>query len=138
MGAHISGLNDPNSGNGNPFGVAVTGDQHDIVGAVGGNTANSTDDIVLISRHGYAKRIPITAIRIVQTGNMGTHAMQFATKIDRLVSLILPTEIAHLDLVTTTNRHELLPISNIAVHGKDGIGNKIIDLDRDEELMYVN
>ena len=64
--------------------------------------------------------------------------MQFATKIDRLVSLILPTEIAHLDLVTTTHRHELLPISNIAVHGKDGIGNKIIDLDRDEELMYVN
>jgi uncharacterized protein YrrD len=61
---------------------------------------------------------------------MGTHAMQFATKTDRLIRLMLPTH--------TTHRHEILPISSIISYGKDGIGNKIIDLDRDEELMYVN
>ncbi|WP_295617894.1 DNA topoisomerase (ATP-hydrolyzing) subunit A [Chamaesiphon sp. GL140_3_metabinner_50] len=111
------------------------GNRESIIGCI---PANNTDEIVLISRHGYAKRIPITAIRIVQTGNMGTHAMQFATKTDCLVRLMLPNETTHLDLVTTTHRHELFPIANITSHGKDGIGNKIINLDRNEELMYVN
>jgi DNA gyrase subunit A len=111
------------------------GNRESIVGCI---PANNTDDIILISRHGYAKRIPIAAIRIVQTGNMGTHAMQFATKTDRLIRLMLPTQTTHLDLITTTHRHEILPISSIISYGKDGIGNKIIDLDRDEELMYVN
>ncbi|PSB54868.1 DNA gyrase/topoisomerase IV subunit A, partial [Chamaesiphon polymorphus] len=73
------------------------GNREQIVGCI---PANSTDEIVLVSRQGYAKRIPIAAIRIVQTGNMGTHAMQFAIKTDNLLYINIPAET--LDLVTTT------------------------------------
>jgi DNA gyrase subunit A len=104
-----------------------------IVGCV---PANSTDEITLISRYGYAKRIPISTIRIVQTGNMGTHAMQFAIKTDSLIYLNFPP--ATLDLVTTTQRHEIISIDRIHTYGKDGTGDKLLDLSPDEELMFVN
>jgi DNA gyrase subunit A len=104
-----------------------------IVGCI---PANSTDEITLITRYGYAKRIPISTIRIVQTGNMGTHAMQFAIKTDSLIYLNFPP--ATLDLVTTTQRHEIVSIDRIQTYGKDGTGDKLLDLSPDEELMFVN
>uniref|UniRef100_UPI00286C8A35 DNA gyrase/topoisomerase IV subunit A n=1 Tax=Chamaesiphon sp. OTE_75_metabat_556 TaxID=2964692 RepID=UPI00286C8A35 len=104
------------------------GAREQIVGCV---PANSTDDLILITRHGYAKRIPISTIRIVQTGNMGTHAMQFAIKTDNLLHIGLPP--TALDLVTTTQRHEVIPIDLINTHGKEGIGDRLITLNPDEQ-----
>jgi DNA gyrase subunit A len=109
------------------------GAREQIVGCV---PANSTDDLVLITRHGYAKRIPIATIRIVQTGNMGTHAMQFAIKTDNLLHLSLPP--IHLDLITTTNRHEIIPIDRINTHGKEGIGDRLLTLNPDEQIAFIN
>jgi DNA gyrase subunit A len=109
------------------------GTRERIVGCI---PANSTDDIILISRRGYAKRIPISTIRIVQTGNMGTHAMQFAIKTDILLHLSLPPE--QLDLITTNHRQQTIPIDRIQTYGKDGIGDKLLDLNPDEEIMFVN
>jgi DNA gyrase subunit A len=109
------------------------GTRERIVGCI---PANSDNDLILITRHGYAKRIPISTIRIVQTGNMGTHAMQFAIKTDNLLYVSLPS--ATLDLVTTNHRHELIAIDLINTHGKDGIGDKLLDLKPDEQIMFVN
>jgi DNA gyrase subunit A len=109
------------------------GAREQIVGCV---PANSTDDLILITRHGYAKRIPISTIRIVQTGNMGTHAMQFAIKTDNLLHISLPP--TTLDLVTTTQRHEIIPIDRIPTHGKEGIGDRLITLNPDEQIAFVN
>jgi DNA gyrase subunit A len=109
------------------------GTREQIVGCI---PANNEDDLILITRHGYAKRIPISAIRIVQTGNMGTHAMQFALKTDNLIHISLPSE--QIDLVTTTDRHQLISIDQIQTFGKDGIGNKLLDLNPHEEIMLVN
>jgi DNA gyrase subunit A len=111
------------------------GTREHIVGCI---PANNEDDIILITRQGYAKRIPISAIRIVQTGNMGTHAMQFATKTDNLIHVTLPPNHTHIEILTTTNRQESIPLTNIQSHGKDGIGDKIINLNPDEEIMSVN
>ena len=104
-----------------------------IVGCI---PANATDEITLITRYGYAKRIPISTIRIVQTGNMGTHAMQFANKTDSLIYINFPPE--QIDLVTNTHRHEIVPVDRIHTYGKDGTGDKLLDLSLDEELMFVN
>ncbi|AFY91449.1 DNA gyrase/topoisomerase IV subunit A [Chamaesiphon minutus] len=109
------------------------GNREQIVGCI---PVNSTDEIVLISRQGYAKRIPIAAIRIVQTGNMGTHAMQFAIKTDNLLYINVPAET--LDLVTTTHRHELVAIDRVQTYGKDGTGDKLVELAPNEEIMFVN
>jgi DNA gyrase subunit A len=109
------------------------GAREQIVGCV---PANSTDDLLLITRHGYAKRIPIATIRIVQTGNMGTHAMQFAIKTDNLLHISLPP--THLDLITTTNRHEIIPIDLINTHGKEGIGDRLLTLNPEEQIAFIN
>jgi DNA gyrase subunit A len=109
------------------------GTRERIVGCI---PANSDDELILITRHGYAKRIPVSAIRIVQTGNMGTHAMQFAIKTDNLLHISLPPET--LELVTTTDRHELIAIDRIQTYGKDGIGDKLLNLNPDEEIVFVN
>ncbi len=109
------------------------GAKEQIVGCL---PVNSDNDIILITRYGYAKRLPVTAIRIVQTGNMGTHAMQFATKTDNLIHLMLPTE--NLKIFTTNQRHETIPLANLKTHGKDGIGDKSIDLGNGEEISFVS
>jgi DNA gyrase subunit A len=110
------------------------GGRERIVGCI---PANSEDELLLISRYGYAKRIPISSIRIVQTGNMGTHAMQFAIKTDRLVHLNLPPDRPEIDIVTT-QRRESIPLANISRYGKDGAGDRIIDLGSEEEIAFVN
>jgi DNA gyrase subunit A len=110
------------------------GGRERIVGCI---PANSEDELLLISRYGYAKRIPISSIRIVQTGNMGTHAMQFAIKTDNLVHLNLPPDRSEIDIVTP-QRRESIPLANISLHGKDGAGDRIIDLGSDEEIVFVN
>jgi DNA gyrase subunit A len=109
------------------------GTRERIVGCI---PANSDQDLVLITRHGYAKRIPISAIRIVQTGNMGTHAMQFAIKADNLLYINLPSET--LELVTSSQRHELVAIDRVQPHGKDGVGDQLLDLSPEEEIAFVN
>lgn len=106
------------------------GTREQIVGCI---PVNAEDGIVLIARYGYAKRIAVSTIRIVQTGNMGTHAMQFATKTDRLIYLNLPT--STIDIFTSTNRQESIPIAKIKPHGKDGIGDNILKLSSDEEIV---
>ena len=111
------------------------GTRERIVGCI---PANSEDELILITRQGYAKRIPISAIRIVQTGNMGTHAMQFAIKTDNLIHINLPPNKPEIEVVTTTHRRESIPLTEIKIHGKDGIGDKIISLGGDEEVMVVN
>jgi DNA gyrase subunit A len=109
------------------------GAKEQIVGCI---PVNSDNNILLITRHGYVKQLPVNAIRIVQTGNMGTHAMQFATKTDNLIHLMLPTE--NLKIFTTTSRHETIPITNLNIHGKDGIGDKPLDLAKDEQISFVS
>jgi DNA gyrase subunit A len=109
------------------------GAREQIVGCV---PANSTDDLILITRHGYAKRLPIASIRIVQTGNMGTHAMQFAIKTDNLLHLGIPTPT--LDLITTNQRHEIVTIDRLNTHSKEGIGDRLITLNPDEQIAFVN
>jgi DNA gyrase subunit A len=110
------------------------GGRERIVGCI---PANSEDELLLISRYGYAKRIPISSIRIVQTGNMGTHAMQFAIKTDNLIHISLPPDRPEINLVTT-QRRESIPLANISRYGKDGAGDRIIDLGSDEEIVFVN
>jgi DNA gyrase subunit A len=109
------------------------GTRESIVGCI---PANSNEDLILVTRQGYAKRIPISTIRIVQTGNMGTHAMQFAIKTDSLIHISLPPET--LELVTTNHRHEIVAIDRIQIYGKDGVGDKLLDLAPNEEIMCVN
>jgi DNA gyrase subunit A len=109
------------------------GGRERIVGCI---PANSSDDLILISRQGYAKRIPISTIRIVQTGNMGTHAMQFALKTDSLLHISLPPET--IDLVTNSDRHTPISIDQIQTYGKDGTGDRLLTLNSDEEIMFVN
>ena len=104
---------------------------------VGCTPANSEDDIILLTRNGYAKSIPISTIRIVQTGNMGTHAMQFATKTDNLIHITLPAANTSIEILTTTNRQESIAIADIKSHGKDGIGDRVVNLSGDEEIMSV-
>lgn len=109
------------------------GTREQIVGCI---PANSDNELILITRHGYAKRIPISTIRIVQTGNMGTHAIQFAIKTDNLLHITLPPD--SLELFTTTHRHEIVAIDRLQTHGKEGIGDKIINLNPNEQITFVN
>lgn len=110
------------------------GARETIVGCI---PVHGDDNLLLVSSMGYAKRLPVMSIRMVQVGNIGTHAMQFADKTDRLVHLSNPPETSKLDIITNTNRREEVKVAKIGLYGKDGSGDRVIKLRKDEHAIEV-
>jgi DNA gyrase subunit A len=104
---------------------------------VGCLPVHGDDDILLISRLGYGKRLPVMSIRMVQVGNIGTHAMQFTNKTDSIMHLSNPPATGNISLVTNTNRREEIKVAKIGLYGKDGNGDRVIKLHPDEEVVKV-
>jgi len=80
-------------------------------------------DLLLVSQQGYAKRLPLNRLRLGQRGELGTHAFQFATKTDVLVTVLAAPPTATLSLLTNTHRWLQVPIAHIGVWGRDGSGD---------------
>ena len=55
---------------------------------VGMAVVSSQDAIIFVSAKGYAKRMPASAIRLMERGNVGIQALQFKLKSDSLVGMM--------------------------------------------------
>jgi DNA gyrase subunit A len=104
---------------------------------VGSLPVHGDTDLLLFSRLGYAKRLPVMSIRMVQVGNIGTHAMQFTNKNDSIIHLSIAKESETISIVTNTNRREELKVAKIGLYGKDGNGDRAIKLHQDEEVIDI-
>ncbi|MBD2578848.1 DNA topoisomerase (ATP-hydrolyzing) [Oscillatoria sp. FACHB-1406] len=93
-------------------------------------------NLFLVTRMGFAKRIPLSAIRLAQRSDIGTQALQFSEKGDRLASLVLcPSDREQITIVTTSQRAIALPVKSIGLWGKDGCGDRVPKLKADEQIL---
>ncbi len=92
-------------------------------------------DIVLVSRKGYGKRIPIDLLRLGHLGDLGTQAMQFTTKTDALVTLLPALSGTELLLESDQNRVAYLDPDHLPLWGKDGPGEPIVKCKRGEQVL---
>lgn len=110
------------------------GRQEKLIGAV---TINQDDNLLIITHLGYAKRLPISAIRLANLGDIGTQALQYTSKSDSLIGMVEAIPETKALLLTDTPRMINLPVERIPFWGKDGIGDRINKLKEEEKVVNL-
>ncbi|NJK28464.1 MAG: hypothetical protein HC925_08425 [Coleofasciculaceae cyanobacterium SM2_3_26] len=104
---------------------------------VGCGVARPDQNLLLVSRRGHAKRLPLHLLRLGNRGEIGTQAMQFNTKTDALVGMAIADPETEVALLTSNGRFLLVPIEAIACWGKDGAGDRLSQLETQEQIQTV-
>ncbi|MBF2002695.1 MAG: DNA gyrase subunit A [Synechococcales cyanobacterium M58_A2018_015] len=110
------------------------GKQEQLVGCV---VMNSDEELLLLTAQGYSKRVPLQAIRPTNRGELGTYAIQFATKTDTLVGILPALAGAEVCLRTDSDRFLRLDVDRVKVWGKDGTGDRPLKLQKKEKVAEV-
>ncbi len=105
--------------------------QETIVGCI---AYSAEIDLLLLSQAGYAKRMPISLIRLSHPGGLGTPVMQFTKKNDRLIGAVAVTSEIEVLLISNQNRIASLNPQNVAVTGKEGAGIAVLKVKSGEQL----
>jgi DNA gyrase subunit A len=108
--------------------------QEQLVGCV---TLHADDSFLMVSEKGYAKRMPVGSLRMGNRGDIGTQAFQFTLKTDALAGMVPALPEADVTLLTNTNHIIRLPVKTVALWGKDGGGDRLLQLKRDQKVILV-
>ncbi|HEY9668170.1 MAG TPA: DNA topoisomerase (ATP-hydrolyzing) [Coleofasciculaceae cyanobacterium] len=104
---------------------------------VGCAALSGNDDLLLVSEQGYGKRLPLSAIRRVNRGEIGTPALQFKTSTDSLVGMVAALPGTEVALLTSADRVMWLEAKSVKLYGKDGAGDRIAKLKPEEKILGV-
>ncbi|OKH31697.1 DNA topoisomerase IV [[Phormidium ambiguum] IAM M-71] len=110
------------------------GRQEKLIGAV---SINQDDNLLLVTHLGYAKRLPISAIRLANLGDIGTQALQYTSKLDALIGMVEAVPETKVLLLTDAPRTIYLPVERVAFWGKDGTGDRINKLKEEEKVVNL-
>ncbi len=109
--------------------------QEKLVGCV--TLGKLDDNLLLVSQMGYAKRMPVSALRRGNRGDIGTQALYFTSRSDSMVGMVLAPTAAEVAMVTNAQRVVRLPVETVALFGKDGKGDRISALNPNEKIITV-
>ena len=105
-----------------------------VVGCV---TLSTEDNLLLVTEQGYGKRLPVSAIRRVNRGDLGTQALQFNSSTDNLVGMVSAPAASEVVLLTSAQRMVSLRLDSVKLWGKDGTGDRVAKLKQDEKVITV-
>jgi DNA gyrase subunit A len=102
---------------------------------VGCLSVNAGDQVLLITQLGYGKSFSIQSLRLGILGDIGTTAMQFSNKTDQLIGMMPDSQ----NLLLLTNQNRQISLSNEAfnIWTKDGVGDRLVELETDELINRV-
>lgn len=105
---------------------------------VGCTSLRPHDDILLVTRSGYAKRLPADLLRLANRGEIGTQALQFRSKSDGLAAMVGASNgNADAMILTSRDRFVRVPLQEIQVRNKDGAGDRLRPLKSGETVVEV-
>lgn len=104
---------------------------------VGCTSLSDRENFVVFSQQGYAKRMPVGVLRPANRGEIGTQALQFTDKTDALASMVPAVSKSTIAVLTSEQRLWHLGTDSIAFWGKDGKGDRIINLKPEEQIISV-
>jgi DNA gyrase subunit A len=102
---------------------------------VGCLPVNMNDNLLLLTSQGYGKQLPVTALRLVPTGNIGNQVLQFSSREDQLMGMIVAPTDRSLSAMTNQGRNLELAIDQFPIMGKEGTGEKVLALATGEESI---
>ena len=83
------------------------------------------------------KRITVNSLRLGNRGDIGTQAIQFTTKEDKLAGIISTTGRENITLTTSINRRLVLPVNSLKPAEKNSPGSRIGKLKANEIITGV-
>lgn len=95
------------------------------------------DNFLALSTQGLAKRMPITALRLSNRGDIGIQAFQFTNKTDTLVSIALASLGTSMTLLTSADRLSQVSVDAIALHRKEATGSRVLKLEKGEKITAL-
>ncbi|HEY9802118.1 MAG TPA: DNA gyrase subunit A [Leptolyngbyaceae cyanobacterium] len=104
---------------------------------VGCVSATQAEYLLLFTEQGYAKRLPINQIKAANRGDLGTQAMKFDNKTDILASMVGVNAESEAAIITNKERVLRIPTDSVPILPRDGKGESILQLNRDEKVIAV-
>ncbi|MEB3311354.1 MAG: DNA topoisomerase (ATP-hydrolyzing) [Snowella sp.] len=104
---------------------------------VGCLSAQSNETVLLLTQLGYGKAFAVESLRVGKLGDIGTTAMQFSQKTDQLVAMLPAINSPDLLLLTSHNRQLVLSSQEFNLWTKDGVGDRVIELDNGEMIQQA-
>jgi DNA gyrase subunit A len=104
---------------------------------VGCTTLNSKDKLLLVTELGYGKQLDVSNIRLAKRGDIGTQAISFESKEDRLVSIVVAQSRKEGIITTNTDRRISIAIDDVEVLPRDSTGMKIVKLKSEETVSHL-
>ncbi|MFB6277809.1 MAG: DNA topoisomerase (ATP-hydrolyzing) subunit A [Halothece sp.] len=105
---------------------------------VGCVSLSPEEAILIISQLGYAKRIPVNAIRRGNRGDIGTQALQFINSHDRVARMVAAQpEDGMVKVLTNQKRVLSLNFQDVPFWGKDGVGDCVVKLKAEERIAQL-
>ncbi|MBW4488605.1 MAG: DNA gyrase subunit A [Trichocoleus desertorum ATA4-8-CV12] len=108
--------------------------QEKLVGCV---ILEAESNLLLVSERGYAKRMPVTALRLTNRGEIGIQAIQFTAKTDNLAGITAALPDTEVLLWTNQNRLARLAVETVAIRGKDSAGDRLFPLNSGEKVALI-
>ncbi|MEM8544312.1 MAG: DNA gyrase subunit A [Cyanobacteria bacterium P01_H01_bin.119] len=106
--------------------------QEELVGCV---AVGETDTVILMSALGYAKRLPVAALRLAKRGGIGTQAFKFTAKTDTLSAIAAAAPGLQFTLMTSSDRIATLVSDDVPRQGRDGISDRLLTPQRGEKIL---
>jgi DNA gyrase subunit A len=120
------------SAQGNP--IVRLRSQENLVGCL---THSHGENLILISKLGYGKQLPLNDLRLGKMGDIGTQALRFALPQDALAGIALGGNYPTLHCWTNQERQLSISLGAIPLRNKDAQGEKLVDLDVGEEIQQI-
>ncbi|MCU0526815.1 MAG: DNA gyrase subunit A [Elainella sp. Prado103] len=108
--------------------------QEQIIGCI---ALNSSDELLLLTAQGYAKRLSVRSIRPGQRGDLGTYAMPFTIKTDAVIGAALALPESSLTVLTDANRFLQIEVDQVTQVGKNGTGDRVVKLTKKEKIVQI-
>lgn len=105
---------------------------------VGCVALSDSETLLLVSKHGYAKRMPLKLVRLGKPGDLGTQSIVFTSKTDSLMGMVAALPDSELKLLTNSDRLLTLPIDAVPMKRKDDAGDRLSKLKQKETIVYLN
>ncbi|ERN42983.1 type IIA topoisomerase (DNA gyrase/topo II, topoisomerase IV), A subunit [Rubidibacter lacunae KORDI 51-2] len=96
-----------------------------------------TDDLLLFTQQGYAKRLPLSELPLMNKNSFGARALTFADRQDRLAAATAAATAQEVAIQTNADRILTLQCSALAAWDRDGTGDRLDALEADEAILSV-
>lgn len=106
----------------------------EIIGCLG---VKNNSNLVLISKLGYGKIIPVNTVRKISIGEIGTQGFRFKQKEDHLQSMLLADNCQHIVVKTNLDQRYVIDVNKLSSNEGQNSEKAIIKLQFDETITLA-